>query len=385
MSKIICDVCGTQYPESAEQCPICGCVRAAGGKTAADSIVTEEAQVESPSKERGGRFSKKNVRKRNKNAARYEVEPDRSRAKETESTEEEEMTLEAEPKSHRGLNALLIIIILALLAAIAYVFMNYLLPKIVDVPETTVSVTEAAETEEPTEEITEEPTIPCTSLELVNGNNQVIMTQAGQAWLLNVQAYPEDTTDVLEFISSNEAVVTVDGQGCVIAVGEGETIITAVCGEYSIEFDVICLFIDETEPADETVAETGEATDPGVEETVDPSATEGTETAEGTEAPADGTEATEGEPVDATEETVVLKDVVLSVTKDDLTFKMYGQEYIVRLSCDLTNQEVTWISENESIVKVDEDGMITCVGWGTTYVVAKYGDQEVRIICRCHK
>ena len=27
MSKIICDICGTSYPETATQCPICGCVR----------------------------------------------------------------------------------------------------------------------------------------------------------------------------------------------------------------------------------------------------------------------------------------------------------------------------------------------------------------------
>ena len=25
MSKIICDICGTTYPSSAENCPICGC------------------------------------------------------------------------------------------------------------------------------------------------------------------------------------------------------------------------------------------------------------------------------------------------------------------------------------------------------------------------
>ena len=27
MSKIICDVCGTSYPETAAACPICGCAR----------------------------------------------------------------------------------------------------------------------------------------------------------------------------------------------------------------------------------------------------------------------------------------------------------------------------------------------------------------------
>ena len=26
MSKIICDICGTSYPETSEQCPICGTV-----------------------------------------------------------------------------------------------------------------------------------------------------------------------------------------------------------------------------------------------------------------------------------------------------------------------------------------------------------------------
>ena len=42
MSKIICDVCGTTYPDSATQCPICGCVRSAdveaviGGDEAAE-------------------------------------------------------------------------------------------------------------------------------------------------------------------------------------------------------------------------------------------------------------------------------------------------------------------------------------------------------------
>ena len=27
MSKVICDICGTIYPESSEKCPVCGCSR----------------------------------------------------------------------------------------------------------------------------------------------------------------------------------------------------------------------------------------------------------------------------------------------------------------------------------------------------------------------
>ena len=42
MSKIICDVCGTRYPDTAEQCPICGHIRNGAGKVAEDVQVMEE-------------------------------------------------------------------------------------------------------------------------------------------------------------------------------------------------------------------------------------------------------------------------------------------------------------------------------------------------------
>lgn len=66
MSKIICDVCGTSYPESATQCPICGCVRPAEVVT----VSSEGNPVEMPTSGtytyvKGGRFSKSNVKKRN--------------------------------------------------------------------------------------------------------------------------------------------------------------------------------------------------------------------------------------------------------------------------------------------------------------------------------
>ena len=37
MSKIICDVCGTSYPETASQCPICGSARSGDVQVVADS------------------------------------------------------------------------------------------------------------------------------------------------------------------------------------------------------------------------------------------------------------------------------------------------------------------------------------------------------------
>ena len=42
MNKIICDICGTTYPSSAENCPICGCSNAAAADLlAADPISGE--------------------------------------------------------------------------------------------------------------------------------------------------------------------------------------------------------------------------------------------------------------------------------------------------------------------------------------------------------
>ena len=75
MSKIICDVCGTSYPESATQCPICGCVRSGDPVTVSGD--TREAPVQTPSAHtyvKGGRFSKSNVKKRNSGKPIYSAE-----------------------------------------------------------------------------------------------------------------------------------------------------------------------------------------------------------------------------------------------------------------------------------------------------------------------
>ena len=53
MSKIICDVCGSSYSETATQCPSCGTARSDAAKTAAETVVEEQAP-------KGGKFSRSN-------------------------------------------------------------------------------------------------------------------------------------------------------------------------------------------------------------------------------------------------------------------------------------------------------------------------------------
>ena len=77
MSKVICDICGTAFPETASQCPICGSAKASDAQTAADSQLGGEAEAHAYAK--GGHFSKSNVRKRTKSGKTPERRPAQNR------------------------------------------------------------------------------------------------------------------------------------------------------------------------------------------------------------------------------------------------------------------------------------------------------------------
>ena len=113
MNKIICDVCGTRYPESAEQCPICG--RAATGEKMTETSEVEGTYGREYSGTKGGHFSKANVKKRTAGAPIIEV-PKEPVKPEPEDDEEEVYEVPEKKKSGCLINFLLIIVILALLA-----------------------------------------------------------------------------------------------------------------------------------------------------------------------------------------------------------------------------------------------------------------------------
>ena len=53
MSKIICEICGTTYPDTAECCPICGCPKDMSGNVTEDDLVMDQM----PALNKGGRYS----------------------------------------------------------------------------------------------------------------------------------------------------------------------------------------------------------------------------------------------------------------------------------------------------------------------------------------
>ena len=377
MSKIICDVCGTRYPESAEQCPICG--RAGTGEKSVDANEVEGTYGREYSRTKGGHFSKANVKKRTEGAPVIEVPQEPAKA---EPVDEEEVVYEVPEKKKSGclVNFLLVIVILALLAVSAYIAVTYVAPNLLDefnlnfFSQQTEVTTEATEesTEESIEESSEEstlPTIPCTDLVILD--SMVMIDEVGQSYLLNAAVAPEDTTDALMYISSNENIATVNNEGRITAVGAGEAVITVSCGEFSVECTVLCA------PGDITLPATGTDESTATEATVATTATEAT-------AATTATEATTA-PTTAPTQPVQLKDVTLKVKKTDVTFVYRGQRATLQLNCALKANEVTWTSQNENIIKVDENGVATCTGYGTTNIIVSYGEQQVTIVVRCTK
>ena len=246
MSKIICDVCGTRYPDTAEQCPICGHIHETAGKPAKEVKIADDAQPATRQRVPGGRFSKENVKKRAEGTLQYEQvpvkksKPAQKADAPKHANKEEDIFAEDKhnKKSDAVLNILLVVVILALLVVTGYIFMQYVMPALTEPEETIPPVVQTQPPTDPVE--TEEPTIPCD--ELLFEETEALMTEYEQKWLINVAAMPQDTTDKLTFTSGNELIATVDSEGCITALAEGQTTITVTCGNVKAEYNVICLF-----------------------------------------------------------------------------------------------------------------------------------------------
>lgn len=244
MNKIICDVCGTQYPDTMERCPICGYAREIAAQPQQSGYQSGRKAVQSGyTKTKGGRFSAANVQKRNQTVSEPVVR----------SNQKNPVKQQAEPARSGGntfLIILLVVLIMTLLATTAYIFLHYLLPNTqAALPtEETGSTIQTTEATDPTEENAE---IPCEALALTSGGT-ISFTAKGEMSLLNVVIIPGDSTDELTFTSSDESVATVNDEGRVTCVGEGEAVITISCGKRQMQCSVSSVFPTETEPSEDT-------------------------------------------------------------------------------------------------------------------------------------
>jgi len=224
MDKIICDVCGTSYPDSASQCPICGYVKSLNAKSAAP----EEGGY---THVRGGRFSNNNVKRRNVDSgipAPKPTEPGRKPAK-------------------SGSNMILgitAIILLAILLIVIVVFVS----KIIDRVNSGVNELPA---DDPGTVETTAPEKPGPCLELHTLTPVIELGEEGVSSDLKVSTVPEKTTDSLSFTSMDPKIATVSSNGVVTAVSYGETAIVVRCGDAQLIVTVKCTFAPDI-PADAT-------------------------------------------------------------------------------------------------------------------------------------
>lgn len=339
MSKIICDICGTSYQDTAECCPICGCSRDAVAELLGEEVIAEEIVEET--KPKGGKFGSK--KKEIFDFDEVNSPPDEEEEEDEEEDYDEEEEEEA-PRHNTFVVILLTILIAGLLFAAGFIFVRYFLPNMKaeeTVPTTTAAVIQTTEAAEETE-----PTIPCMTLAMKNPSVAELKMEGGQ-FLLNVVPSPENTTDKIVYTSADESIATVSEDGKITAVSEGETIVYISCGKHSVECNVVVNYQEETVPPT-------------------------------TESPV--TEATIPETTAAA---VSNPDVILKLKKNDIMLGVYYQ-FTLELDCALEQNQVEWSSEHPHIATVDENGVVTAVKSGTTIVSAKYGDQVVECWIRCH-
>lgn len=346
MSKIICDICGTTYPSSADSCPICGFSNQSGQALFDNDAAMNDILEESHGK--SGRFTAASKKKEifdydevNSDEEYADEDPEEDDDDYDEAEEEDEDA----PRHNTFVVILLTVLIVVLLGAAAFIFFRFFLPNMGEKNEpveTTAAVVEETYVPET------EAVIPCQQMVMTN-EGVAKLSAEGQQFLLHVKALPENTTDQIIYTSGNESIATVTDTGKITAVSEGETVIHISCGEYYIECPVIVKYVEETVPP---------TTVPVVEETI--AATE------------------------ATEETspAINNNVTLKLKKTDIRLGVY-YEFQLELDCDLKPEDVTWTSEHGHIAKVDAQGNVTALKEGTTSIIAKYGDQEVQCIVRC--
>ena len=234
MSKVICDVCGTTFPETANQCPICGSARNSSVQTAADDGTLQGDAGNGYAYVKGGRFSKSNVRKRNKSGKPMQRRNGESPKKD-----------ERNNGSNKGLVVVVVILLLAIIAVCIYIGVRFFTPE--DKPDIPGQTTTAPSgSQQPNQSQTEPTGIACTDIQL--SSSIMEFTDKERSQLLSAIVSPVDATDKLIFTSQDPEIATVTDGGLVTPVASGETIITVTCGLIQKECRVVCSFTDATEP-----------------------------------------------------------------------------------------------------------------------------------------
>lgn len=302
MSKIICDICGTSYPETAKQCPICGCVRPGDVQRVTNEIKKDGQVSTGYTYVKGGRFSKSNVKKRGQSG---------TSAQAASKTTPPKKNNDAEDKTNRGLVITAAVLLLAIIGVVIYISVRFFLPG--SAPNNTGSTTT-----NPQQDV-----VDLTCKDITLDAETVHFGEVGEARLLYVTVSPENTTDKITFRSEDESIATVSDAGKVTAVAEGTTKIIVTCGDVTKECTVTCQF-----------------NEPSSSETTVP---------EDTTAPEETTEPTE----------------TIRLNRMDITFDSKGSSWVL-YSGSVAKNLITWSSDDENVAVFTDGKVVAVGGGMTT-------------------
>lgn len=351
MSKIVCDICGAAYPETETQCPICGTAKSDAPAAGDTAETAGYAYV------KGGRFSKSNVKKRNsgnqelprtvmpapeKESSMPELQsapaapaPEEPAKPEKNRPERPRRQRRDEPTNNIGLIVIVIILVLAIVAVCIYIGIKWV--ERINHESTEPSTSSTVLNHTGGSNVAPGPiSIPCTGLRLPF--DETVLTSVGQIVQLSPIVQPSDTTEDVGYISADPRIATVDENGNVTAVADGETIIYVTCGSYKVELKVIC--------------------NVGV--------------------PVQTTKPTEPEQTEPTE-----PFVVLVLNRNDFTLNGYGAKWDLYTDDAIDAAAISWTSSNESVATVT-DGVVVAVGNGSATITAEYQGQIVTCKVYCN-
>lgn len=233
---------------------------------------------------------------------------------------------ERKQKSKTGSTVLIVVLIAAVIVAAFFAAKHF---GIFDKKEP------EQEPETPELPVVQEQDVDCTGVTL--SANTLTLTAEGASETLTATLSPADCTEKVNWVSADPSIAIVDGSGKVTAVAEGTANILVSCGDYA----ATCLVTVDFTPE------------------------------EGGEEPEDipGT----AEPAEEGGE--------MKLNHEDITIRYPGDQVQLQVE-NCGDKAVTWTSDNETILKVDETGLVTALGTGTTNVHAEVDGQTFSCIVR---
>lgn len=322
MSNVICDVCGTTFPETATHCPICGCAKSPSAQTVSvDEVPHNQERTISNNYARGGRFAKNNTKHNTRaHVSNGRFSSDRSRSNEPQ-------------ENNKGLIAVVIVLLLAIVMVVIYIGVNVLFTDPGGDPG------QSGPNSPQGNDGADGQSIACTSIKL--SHKFINLTSENESFELAViEKLPENTTDNVTYVSADPTIATVDANGIVVPVGYGETIITVTCGSVTEECRV-----------NSTVGDPPVTTVPTL-----PAATV---------------------PAGFTLKLETYKDSgEITISSEGASHKLYKETLGVKAS------DITWTTSDPAVATV-EDGKVVGVDRGVCTITATIGSQTATCLVRC--